>query len=295
MDKKVEGSWLVHHTNKLGSVTSIASYESTASAGKAGILLSAISADNQIVIDMQRVRALAAAANISMLELPTLIDILEGKGLIDKSSNSVSVLGITTHTALTHTSDLFRSLNPEPIELASLDFAEQASQKPIDKSYAKEYLSDTYKIESVAVDRFFYDAEMIGFVDSEDYGGNKLYFNGNIFRDGNPLKIKKVLDSLSQAESDCLMRVNAELQSVACLSVDEVSTKLGPKLFDKLCAVGYFDINVVSNSQTDYGYVTLPSTFSKYSTSMIDDAFDLAKAFVSSYSGGLVSIFSHSR
>lgn len=287
MDKKVEGSWLVHHTNKLGTVTAPASYENTESAGKAGILLSAISADSQWNVDKKRVEALAQAANIKRLELPALLGILAGKGLIDESEGAVSVLGVTTHTALSHTSDIFRDFQPSPIELASLDLSEKASQKPIDSNFANEYLSDTYKIDSVGMKRFFEDAEIIGFVDSEDYGGEKVYFNGNVFRNENPIKVKSVLDSLSQEESDKLIAVSAELKKVACLSVHEVKIRLGDKLFNKLCAIGYFDINVVSNSEVDFGYVTLPSAFSKYSSSMVDDAFDLAKAFVSSLTYGI--------
>ena len=37
----------------------------------------------------------------------------------------------------------------------------------------------------------------------------------------------------------------------------------------------------MSNDTEEVGFITLPSAFSKYITSMVDDAFNLAKAFVS--------------
>ncbi len=54
MDKKTKGSWLIHHTNKLQSVTNQSGYEKTYLAGKAGILLSAISANRQLTVNQGR-------------------------------------------------------------------------------------------------------------------------------------------------------------------------------------------------------------------------------------------------
>jgi hypothetical protein len=71
MDKKIKGSWLVHQTGKLQNVNNQSSFENTYFAGKAGILLSAISADKQLVINSVRLEALARASNINTrLELP---------------------------------------------------------------------------------------------------------------------------------------------------------------------------------------------------------------------------------
>ena len=44
---------------------------------------------------------------------------------------------------------------------------------------------------------------------------------------------------------------------------------------------------MVCNSTEEVGFLTLPSAFSKFSNSMVDDAFDLAKAFVSSVTYGM--------
>lgn len=44
----------------------------------------------------------------------------------------------------------------------------------------------------------------------------------------------------------------------------------------------------------EVGFLTKPSSFSKYSSSDVDDAFDLAKAFVSSLTYGMTKS-SHSK
>jgi hypothetical protein len=62
---------------------------------------------------------------------------------------------------------------------------------------------------------------------------------------------------------------------------------LGESLFSKVCSVGLYDINAVCNNTEEVGFITLPSAFSKYSNAQVDDAFDLAKAFVSSITYGM--------
>ena len=84
MENKVLGSWLIHHTNKLQGVTSQQGYDKTFLAGKAGILLSAISANDEIRVSNEKVKTLAAAANINeVFELPKLLELLQDQRLID--------------------------------------------------------------------------------------------------------------------------------------------------------------------------------------------------------------------
>lgn len=52
-------------------------------------------------------------------------------------------------------------------------------------------------------------------------------------------------------------------------------------------AIRLYDLSIVSNTKENAGFVTLPSSFAKYSNSMVDDAFDLAKAFVASITYGM--------
>ncbi|HHP0320750.1 hypothetical protein ACG9XQ_07555 [Acinetobacter baumannii] len=293
MDKKVKGSWLIHHTNKLQGVTNQSGYENTYFAGKAGILLSAISANSEITVNNDRLEVLARAANINTIfELPKLIDILHQQKLIDKASNGVAVLGVTTTTALQHTSDLFDSLTPNANELASIALAERASVSPILTDDVADELSDTYKLASSELQQLFLEAEQIGFVDVEKLGVDQaLLFNGNLFRRDATPKIKAVLDSLKTDEQLKLNELTEKLRKQACVDTHYAKLFLGDALFQKVTAIGLFDISVVSNSTEEVGFLTLPSAFSKYSSSMVEDAFDLAKAFVSSITYGMTKSY----
>lgn len=289
MNKKTKGSWLIHHTNKLQNVTNQSDYENTFVAGKAGILLSAISGNSELEVNNERLNALARASNINTaLELPGLVKILAEKGLVDRYSSGIQVLGLTTASTLDHTSDIFESLNPNNNEIVTIELAERASLAPILSKDISEELSDTYKIDSLSMDQILNEAEQIGFVDSENVSKDEiLFFNGNLFRRDHTQKIKKILDSLNSQEQALLIETNELLKKCACISVDQAKAILGDKLFEKVIAVGIFDVSVVSNSSEEAGFMTLPSAFSKYSDSMVDDAFDLAKAFISSITYGI--------
>lgn len=262
-------------------------------AGKAGILLSAISANQETTVNNDRLTVLAKAANINTtFELPKLVEVLKQQQLIDTSAGGVAVLGVTTTTALQHTSDLFDSLNPGTNEIASIDLAEHASIAPILANDIASDLADMYKLPSSDLGQLFSDAEQIGFVDTEKLDSNNtLLFNGNLFRRDSTQKIKTVLDSLNTSEQTKLNEITEILRKKACVSTDYARQFLGDPLFQKVTAIGLFDISVVSNSSEDVGFLTLPSAFSKYSNSMVDDAFDLAKAFVSSVTYGMTKSY----
>ncbi len=289
MDKKTKGSWLIHHTNKLQKFSSQRDYERIFLAGKAGILLSAISADQQRSLSRERVEALAAAASInSLFELPQLLQTLADRQLIDTSANGIAVLGVSTVTTLQHTADIFDALTPTNVEQAALILSEQASLMPISKREALESFGDTFRTTNTQTDKMVADAETIGFVDSEELStGETLLFNGNLFRQDNPAKIKRVLDALAPGEQRSLNDLTSQLQRQACIELSEARLILGEPLFNKVMSIGLFDVNVVSNTQEETGFVTLPSAFRKYSSSMVEDAFDLAKAFVSSITYGM--------
>jgi len=289
MDKKVKGSWLIHHTNKLQNITNQGSYQNTFVAGKAGILLSAISETNQSVLTNEKLHVLANASNINTaFELPKLIDVLKDQELVDVTNSGIGVLGVTTSSALQHTSNIFESLEPVNLEVAAIELAEIASIKPISSSEVSEKLSDEHKMDKNEVTQLFHDSENIGFLDAESISKNeKLLFNGNLFRRDSAVKTKAVLDSLTVAEQASLTELTQRLKQNACVAYSDALRILGDNLFKKVNSIGFFDINVVSNNQEEVGFLTLPSAFSKYSNSMVDDAFDLAKAFVASLTYGM--------
>ncbi|GAB5994094.1 hypothetical protein [Aeromonas enteropelogenes] len=289
MDNKVKGAWLVHQTAKLQNVTNHTQFENTYTAGKAGILLSALSSDKQIILKKDRVKTLALASNINGLELTGLLDTLRSIHVIDTSqSGDVAVLGINTQTALEHTAKLFDSLSPTNIELAAIELSESSSCKPYEKKAIAENLSDRFRISSTDMSCFLGDCEKIGFVDIEKIDEQtSLYFNGNLFRRDEAWKIHKILETLSDTENALINEFNEKLKNQACIPVEVAKKMFGEALFVKVSAVGMYDINIVSNQSESIGFITKPSAFSKYNSPLVEDAFDLAKAFVSSLTYGM--------
>ncbi len=289
MDNKVKGAWLVHQTTKLQNVTNHSSFENTYTAGKAGILLSALSSDNQITLKQERVNVLAQASNISKLELSGLLDTLSRIGVVDRGrTGDVSVLGVNTQTALEHTAKLFDSLSPTNIELAAIELSEYTSNRPHEKKLIAESLSDKFKISKTEQEYFLGSCETIGFVDVEQVDSQtSLYFNGNLFRRDEAWKIHKILETLSGPEQALIDEFNSLLKRQACIPVEVAKKMFGEILFVKVSAVGMYDINVVSNNAESIGFITKPSAFSKYNSPLVEDAFDLAKAFVSSLTYGM--------
>ncbi|MFY8298708.1 hypothetical protein AAEU28_08065 [Pseudoalteromonas sp. SS15] len=290
MDNKVQGAWLVHHSAKLKNVTNgDLEFEQISFAGKCGTLLSSLSADSQKQIPDSSVQALARAANIHpKLELPGIISELENQKLILKGEGGIEVLGMTSSNTLEHTFRIFDESSPHPKEKAAIELAEKCSDLPIREKEAKEYISDSYKLNNSDTEILFKNSECIGFVDSEQaYGNNKLLFNGNLFRIEDTKKTYAVLNSLSDAEASKINEINGLLQKDGCISVNLAKRVLGEDLFAKVHSIALFDVNTIGNESGTHEFLTKPSAFNKFSTKAIDDAFDLAKAFVTSLTYGM--------
>ncbi len=160
--------------------------------------------------------------------------------------------------------------------------------RPVGEVEVTEEFGDIHHLARQEVAQVLSDAEQIGFVDVERLGDkDKLLFNGHLFRRDAAKKINAVLGSLSQNEEMKLIELTELLKHKACIPVAAARAQLGGQLFEKATAIGLYDINVVSNSTEEAGFVTLPSAFAKFSNAMVDDAFDLAKAFVSSITYGM--------
>lgn len=291
MDKKTLGAWVVHHSQKLRAVSGASEdYEQLDFAGKCGVVLNSLAASSETVLEMKRVKALTKASGYSSrTDLPAVLQELQRQRLIDQSGDEVTVYGLTTGSTLEHTATIFEEIEPQKQERACIDIAEQGSLLPILEKDASEYLSDTYKVASKETKELLTQYKQIGFVDSESVGNHALYFNGNLFRKDEIKKINGVLSSLS-GEEDSKTRALAELlDKNGCISKKVALRVVGDQLYSKLVAIGFIDENGVGNESGTHYFVTKPAAFSKFTNAEIDDAFDLAKAFVTSLTYGMVS------
>lgn len=288
MDKKTQGAWIIHHGKKLQAAIS-QDFDSLAFAGKAGTLLSAISAEKQAQVPQRKLEALAKASNISpRAELPAIIQELTNQKLVLPGKGAIEVLGLTGYGVLEHTARIFDESSHDAHEDAAIFVAELASENPVSDVHAAGLISDQFKIPISAAKDTLNVGTSIGFFDSEQVSSNeKLLFNGNLFRRDDARKIKAVLSTLKESEVRLLSEVNQNLQQKGCLPLESVTKVIGADLFQKLHSIGLFDVNVVGNNIGRSYFVTRPAAFSKFTHSIADDALDLAKALVASLTYGM--------
>lgn len=291
MDKKTSGAWIINHTHKLREVTiATPDYDQIAFAGKCGIVLNALAGSDESELTNDRVHALAKANGISvLLELPAILDNLDSQRLIDKGDGGIAVLGLTTTQTLEHTQEIFDEASPGACEKAAIDLAEQASYLPVEKKAATEYVSDTYHISNQETEDILRQYEDIRFFDFEEVSGEPIYFNGNLFRREDIKKANAVLHSLNSSDERRVVELTERLKTSGCITKNEAIRIVGEKLYSKICSIGFIDENSIGNETGTFSFVTRPASFSKFTNSIADDAFDLAKAFVTSLTYGITS------
>ncbi len=291
MDKKTSGAWIIHHTHKLQGVKLAApDYEQISFAGKCGMLLNALAGSAVSELSNERVNALSQANGVSVrLELPSILEELHRQRLIDKGGSGLSVLGLTTAQTLEHTANIFDGASPGPCEKAAIDLAEKASDLPLVKESAVEYISDTYHIRDSETGDILQQCEQIGFFDAENAGGQKIYFNGNLFRRDDIVRANAIVHSLTSDDQRRVVELTDRLKASGCITISEATSILGEQLYSKMCAIGFLDQNSIGNEAGTFSFVTRPAAFCKFTNSAADDAFDLAKAFVTSLTYGMTS------
>ncbi len=299
MENRTKGAWIINHTKKLQDFSETANFEDIQLAGKCGIFLSNLAASNEETqISKDKVDAIATNSDINKkLELPAIKETLKRAQLIDyNSKGDIAVLGITTANILIHTADLFEQNENSAYQKAALEISNYVSDKPIDEVVLKDYISDTFKIDSKKLEALFTQSEEAGFVDFEKLDNDKTYFNGNLFKRDTLSKTTKVLSSLSSADSRKLNELDNLITKEGCVSLEVAQGLLGETLLSKVKSIGMYDFNEVSNYTHSKIYLTKPSAFSKYGNPFEDDVLDLAKSFIASLIYGMqVSINSRGK
>lgn len=290
-EREVTGAWVIHHGRKIVlDANGPAEFSAIDEAAKAATLLTKLGEASQVVLPKLEVRAIAVASGLNPRhELNGLLQVLKKKRLIDESANDVSILGVTARGALGHAADMFQEAEPTPYEQASLTLAEIASKTPVRRSDVFEQISDLHRLTNAETGDFLIRAEEIGFVDKEGEGNDRLLFNGNLFRRESVVKTQKVLTSLTGPEQRLVGEVGEKLARSGCLCCSDVETILSKPLFEKLVAVGVYDLNQVTNEEGSHVYITSPSAFHKFVDPLVDDCFDLAKSLVAALTYGMTA------
>lgn len=289
LDSKTRGAWLVHHANKIELAGDPAGLNAIRRAGNCGTLLSSLAASNQHSLNMEQVETLGKVLSIDpTYQLPTLLDTLQKHRLIDRSAGGISILGLTTSTLLEHTDQIYSASSPTAAENAAVDLAELCSQEPRAEKDISEFLGDTHRLNKQSVNELLGTVEKIGLCDVEPLDQQqKLFFNGNLFRHDETVKAKKIFDSLTNTDKNNVSQVEAKLKSEGCITKAETKRTLGDVLFSKLNAIGFYDVNTVSNDKESVEFILRPSAFNKFGRSDVSDSFDLAKALIASLQYGM--------
>ena len=235
-----------------------------------------------------RATELARGLGIRRIELGGFLSTLEGHGLIDIGKNGIEVLGVSQSSLLGHASDIFDSHSPLGIDKAVIDLAERGSHEPIRREDCEEEISDLYSLDRRGLDDLFSQSEQIGFVDYERVDGQKLYFNGSLFKRNDAGKTKKILDSLSEMEKNLVLEAESQFTQRGCLLARELQTLLGDVLWSKLHQIGFFDVSVVLNENGPTEFVSKPGALAKFIPGGLADMLDDAKALASSLTYGIV-------
>ena len=288
LNKKTVGAWLLHHDQKLANARTT-EFESIVAAGRSARLLSAISREHQTTVSRERVVVLAQQTGIREIEAHGYLSQLERHGLIDVSESAVTVLGVSQAGLLGHAADLFEDQSPLGVDRAVVDLAERSSQAPLRRDDCAEELADNYRLSTVEVDDVFRQSESIGFVDYENDGASRIYFNGSLFRRGDAAKAKLVLDNLSHDEAARLVEAEERLKAAGCVLANELHKILGLNLWRKLHQIGFFDVSEVFNEKGATKFVTKPEALAKYVPAALADMLDDAKALASSLTYGIVN------
>ena len=157
------------------------------------------------------------------------------------------------------------------------------------KKIAEELVSDNYNIPVAEAGDILRQCNQIGFFDAEEVAGQPLYFNGNLFRREDIAKANAILSSLNSEDERRVIELTDILKTSGCIPKKQALSILGEALYSKMCSIGFIDENSVGNESGTYSFVTRPAAFSKFTNSTADDAFDLAKAFVTSLTYGMTT------
>ena len=137
------------------------------------------------------------------------------------------MLGATTQAVLEETVEIFDDQGPSSDEQAIIDLSERVSGKPMKRTEAEEYISDTHKLVKADATTLVDLSKKTALIDEEGERGNGLLFNSHTFRDGKYAeKAHRVLEQLKADERTRLTEVQDKLSRRGAMYEAEVEKML---------------------------------------------------------------------
>lgn len=291
MNSTLKGAWIIDIGKKLNSIQNPMIFDGLLDSSKVGILLQVISANYyENSLSFAEVKVKAKLAGISgTRELKTILDELKKLNLVDFNTNysEIVVLGLTNEGILKHTTTYFEEFSSDNDSEILINVSESVTQMPEKIESKTEEFSDIFKLKKSDVEKYLNTAVEYNLLDKDE--GQGYLYNGNIFRVDDIQKNQKILDSLSSLEREDFLKLTTELNEKQCLDYNYCKRNYNDVLLKKLIKVSLIDTNEVNSPYGVAIFITLPSSFKRFTnSSLIDDVMDFAKAFLSSIYYGML-------
>lgn len=293
-DDILKGAWIINLGKKLNNFQNTIFFDKLLDASKIGLLLQVITAndiENTLTFEELKIKAKSIGIN-SIRELKAILEELKNLNLIDYNQNleEIVVLGLTNNGILKNTTLYFneyvKNIENNYSSEVIIEVSEKVTNMPNKIEEVSEEFSDIFKLSKTDIEKYLKSAIQYELLNL-DQKGNYLY-NSNIFRVDEIKKIEKILNNLSPQEKKQFIELSNELKEKKCLDFDICKKQYDEKLLSKLIKASIIDINIVDSPYGKAIYVTLPSSFRKFTNNaLIDDVMDFAKAFLSSIYYGM--------
>lgn len=266
MDNLTKGTWVVNSVKHLVALRTntpeLAYFEATELAGKAGMLLSRLVADEQEVVPAAKLRVLARESGITGGELESCLLRLREQNKVDFSLDDnnrpkdVEIYCFSARDALSTVSKLFDSLDPSEHESANLVSLDDTFRLPRFESELMEVVTQAGFSEEVARQTIRVQ-DALGLVKSSAESTRKLYYNEYAFA-GDPNKIATAVRSLDDADRSMVQDVLDLVGESPGYSVDLLRSKFPANIVKFVEGVGLIDAMAVYSPIGNATFATLP-------------------------------------
>jgi len=292
LSKTTEGAWLLSKAKSLENFQGAERLENIVYAGSVGRLYNVLRRGAEGVTTELSAQAVADLSRLNNIDRATReqgLRVLSDQGRIDVANNgSISILGATSRAVLDSGFDRFLEAVPGKSEMAVISLYDRISERPMEKSDALEFVSDTFGIGQTSTSNLLDVCRTTGLIDEESDRGRTIVFNSNLFRDGERAKKAYfLLQGLSADEARTLTEAEDLLRQKGAVLDAEIERIVGVDLFRKLIAIGYLDRMEINNNTEAVGYMALPDAFQRFGRPFEEDPIDDAKALLASLTYGM--------
>lgn len=293
MDKLLTGTWVVNSIKHLLNVKSytpeLSYFEATEQAGKAGLLLGRLIADNQEIIPFKKAKVFARQSGISPGEIRQYLDYLKKQGKVDYvtdiNNNDVKEIEIycfSGRDALETVGDLYYKLGPGEEERGNLLGLQATFELPryhdeLVELLVKHGLKEKNAIDTVELQR------VLGLVKVSGVSTDLILYNEYAFTGGDPIKIPKALAGLSPKEKDMVEEVLSIIANSQGYLIDNIPEYIKPEIIRMMEGIGLIDGITVRSVIGEATFLTTPQLKGPGigSFTLSDDIFHKAKLLLS--------------